>query len=169
MLGQVESALTATHNQLASLYPRYGISLTSAQIWQRLGATMTIGQNNIWGENFTIADARGLTGFAAANKLGRMSMWSLNRDSQCGSSFAETVLSSTCSGTAESNLGFSSVFGRLQGSATQPSLVRGGNVTPLAPNTRTCRRAPTRPGRAAPSTRRARRCSTTAWPTGPIG
>ncbi len=135
MLGQVESALTATHNQLASLYPRYGISLTSAQIWQRLGATMMIGQNNIRGENFTIADARGLTGFAAANKLGRISMWSLNRDSQCGSSFAETVLSTTCSGTAEANLGFSSVFGRLHGSATQPSLVRGGNVTPLAPNT----------------------------------
>lgn len=135
LLPQAESALTAVHGQLAKLYPKYGIKLHPSQIWQRLGATVMIGQNNISGERFTIADARGLTSFAAANKLGRISMWSLNRDSQCGSSFAEAVLSNTCSGTAEASLGFSSVFKRMRGQATQPAFGRGGDVTPPRPNT----------------------------------
>ena len=52
-----ENALTATAGQLAVLYPAYGIRLRSQQIWQRLGATVMIGQNDIQGENFTVADA----------------------------------------------------------------------------------------------------------------
>ena len=49
MLQLAEDALTATHAQLASLFPRYGLQLRSQQIWQRLGATVMIGQNNIQG------------------------------------------------------------------------------------------------------------------------
>ena len=64
MLQSVQSALRATHGQLADLFPRYGIQLRSQQIWQRLGATVMIGQNNIQGENFTVSDARGLVSFA---------------------------------------------------------------------------------------------------------
>ncbi len=134
MLPSVEDALNATHAQLAGLFPRYGIRLRSAQIWQRLGATVMIGQNNIQGENFTTADARGLSGFAAANHLGRISMWSLNRDSQCGSSFAETgLLSTTCSGTAQSGMEFSQIFGQLQGVTSVTS--SAGNVQPAVANT----------------------------------
>ena len=63
-----------------------------------------------------MADAKGLTRFASGNGLGRVSMWSLNRDSQCGSSFAVTgVMSTTCSGVAQSRLEFSSVFSQLNG------------------------------------------------------
>ena len=113
-----QDALTATHGQLATVYPQYGVKLSSQQIWQRLGATVMIGQNNIQQEVFTTADARTLAGFAGANHLGRISMWSVNRDSQCGSSFPETgLLSSTCSGTAQSSLQFAQTFGQLQGSA----------------------------------------------------
>ena len=113
MLASVQAALNATHAQLSDLFPRYGIRLRSQQIWQRLGATVMIGQNNITGENFTAPDARGLVRFASATHLGRISMWSLNRDSQCGSSFPESgLLSNTCSGTAQSNLEFSQVFGQ---------------------------------------------------------
>jgi len=116
MLQSVRAALNATHAQLTDLFPRYGIRLRPQQIWQRLGATVMIGQNNIAGENFTVPDARGLVRFATATHLGRISMWSLNRDSQCGSSFPESGLfSNTCSGTAQSNLEFSRVFGQLQG------------------------------------------------------
>jgi chitinase len=134
MLQSVESALRATHGQLADIFPQYGVHLSSQQIWQRLGATVMIGQNNIKGENFTVSDAHGLVSFAAASHLGRVSMWSLNRDSQCGSSFPENgVVSNTCSGTTQSSLGFSRVFGRLKGGATVTS--SAGNVQPAAADT----------------------------------
>jgi cellulose synthase/poly-beta-1,6-N-acetylglucosamine synthase-like glycosyltransferase/chitodextrinase len=122
-MGQLaEQALTATARQLAALYPEYGIHLRAQQIWQQLGATVMIGQNDIEGENFTVADAQALAGFADKNHLGRVSMWSINRDSQCGSSFSETgVLSNTCSGTAQSGLQFAQVFDQLQGTALASS------------------------------------------------
>jgi chitinase len=134
MLQLVQDALNATHAQLADLFPRYGIQLRSQQIWQRLGATVMIGQNNIGGENFTVSDAQGLARFAAATHLGRLSMWSLNRDSQCGSSFPESgLLSNTCSGTAQSGLEFSQIFGQLQGVTSVSS--SAGNVQPEVANT----------------------------------
>jgi chitinase len=134
MLQLVEGALRAAHQQLASLFPRYGVHLSSQQIWQRLGATVMIGQNNIQGENFTVTDARKLVSFAAASHLGRVSMWSLNRDSQCGSSFPENgVVSNTCSGTAQSSLQFSQVFGRLAGGAS--ATASAGNVQPAVADT----------------------------------
>jgi cellulose synthase/poly-beta-1,6-N-acetylglucosamine synthase-like glycosyltransferase len=134
MLTLVQDALNATHAQLADLFPRYGIHLRSQQIWQRLGATVMIGQNDVQGENFTVPDAQGLTSFARATHLGRISMWSLNRDSQCGSSFPENdLLSNTCSGTAQSALQFSQIFGQLQGVTAVTATA--GNVQPAAANT----------------------------------
>ena len=64
MLPPVRAALNATHAQLADLFPRYGIHLRSQQIWQRMGAIVMIGQNNVGGENFTVSDAQGLVSFA---------------------------------------------------------------------------------------------------------
>jgi cellulose synthase/poly-beta-1,6-N-acetylglucosamine synthase-like glycosyltransferase len=134
MLTSVQSALKSTHAQLASLFPRYGIRLRSQQIWQRLGATVMIGQNDITGENFTVPDAEGLVSFAGSTHLGRISMWSLNRDSQCGSSFPETgLLSNTCSGTAQSSLQFSQVFGQLHGVTSVTA--SAGDVQPAVANT----------------------------------
>ena len=90
MLQLAENGLYATHAQLVSLFPRYGIRLRSQQIWQQLGATVMLGQNNIRAENFTVPDAQGLVRFAAGTHLGRISMWSLNRDSQCALRFLRT-------------------------------------------------------------------------------
>jgi cellulose synthase/poly-beta-1,6-N-acetylglucosamine synthase-like glycosyltransferase/chitodextrinase len=134
MAQSAEAALNASYGQLASLYPQYGIHLRPQQIWQRLGATVMIGQNDIQGENFTVSDARSLVSFAGRNHLGRVSLWSVNRDSQCGSSFPETgVLSTTCSGTAQSNLEFSQIFGQLTGSAVVSS--SAGDVQPAVADT----------------------------------
>ena len=134
MLPPVQAALNATHAQLADLFPRYGVRLRSQQIWQRLGATIMIGQNDVAGENFTVPDARGLVRFAAATHLGRISIWSLNRDSQCGSSFPESgLLSSTCSGTAQSGQEFSQIFGQLHGVTSVSS--SAGSVRPAVANT----------------------------------
>jgi len=134
MAQSAEDALKATYGQLASLYPQYGIHLSAQQIWQGLGATPMIGQNDVRGEIFTVADAKTMVSFAAANHLGRLSMWSINRDSQCGTSFPETgLLSNTCSGTAQTSLQFAQIFGQLQGSAVVvPS---AGKVQAAAPDT----------------------------------
>ncbi|MGH3276682.1 MAG: chitinase, partial [Streptosporangiaceae bacterium] len=135
MLTDVQAALTATHSQLAGLLPRYGLHLSSQQIWQRMGATVMIGQNNVTGERLTVADGRGLAAFARRQHLGRVSMWSLNRDSQCGSSFAEIgVLSNTCSGTGQSSLQFTALLDRLPGQARLNHA--GGNVLPPQPDKR---------------------------------
>ena len=119
MAQDAQDALQATEGQLAALFPRYGIHLLPQQIWQRLGATVMIGQNDVTGENFTVSDARALAAFAVKSHLGRVSMWSINRDSQCGSSFPEIgVHSNTCSGSAQSSLEFAHIFASLQGSVT---------------------------------------------------
>jgi cellulose synthase/poly-beta-1,6-N-acetylglucosamine synthase-like glycosyltransferase/chitodextrinase len=136
MLPQVEDALNATHAQLQSLYPRYGIKLKSQQIWQRMGATPMIGQNNIQGENFSVNDAKGLASFASRVHLGRLSMWSINRDTQCGVAFPENgMLSNTCSGTAQYPMQFSDIFGQVQGTALATSSSAAGNVQPAVANT----------------------------------
>jgi chitinase len=135
MLDLVEQALTATHGQLAQLVARYGVNLNSAQIWQWLGATVMIGQNNIRGQIFTTADASGLASFASRTGLRRVSMWSLNRDSQCGSSFPEIGLqSNTCSGTAQSALEFADIFSRLSGAAAAIQDA-AAEVVPAQPDT----------------------------------
>lgn len=119
MLGAVDQALESTHGQLASLLPRYGVKLGTRELWNHMGATVMIGQNDIGREQVSVGNAASLVSFANRNGLGRISMWSLNRDSQCGSNFAETdVLSNTCSGVVESNLGFSRVFGQLTGTVS---------------------------------------------------
>jgi chitinase len=60
-------------------------------------------------------------------------MWSLNRDSPCGSSFPENgLLSPGCSGTAQSSLEFSRIFGQLRG---DPSITPAGDVQPAVANT----------------------------------
>jgi chitinase len=134
MLQLVESALVATHAQLAKLLPRYGVQLRSAQIWQRIGSSVLIGQNDVRGENFTVDDASGLVDFARRNGLGRISMWSLNRDSQCGTSFPEIgLISNTCSGTAQSGLQFADIFSQLPGQAAAFEAV-AAQAQPPPPN-----------------------------------
>jgi cellulose synthase/poly-beta-1,6-N-acetylglucosamine synthase-like glycosyltransferase/chitodextrinase len=134
MAASAEDALKATYGQLASLYPQYGIHLSAQQIWQGLGATPMIGQNDIQGEIFTVADAKTLVSFAKANHLGRLSMWSINRDSQCGTSFPETgLLSNTCSGTAQTGLQFAQTFSQLEGSVVVTPT--GGKVQAVTPDT----------------------------------
>ena len=64
----------------SDLYLRLGVQLTSPQVWSRIGATPMIGQNDVDAERFTVDDARGLATFAVDKGLGRVSMWSLNRD-----------------------------------------------------------------------------------------
>jgi chitinase len=118
MLALSTSALDGTHKQLSDLYLRLGQKLTSPQVWSRIGATPMIGQNDVDTERFTLDDARGLATFAVDNGLGRVSMWSVNRDAACRGTFANVVVhSNTCSGTDQDALAFSKVFAGLPGKA----------------------------------------------------
>ncbi len=112
MLEAAEDALTATHRQLGILYQQADITLTDATLWSKIGATPLIGQNDVPDEVFTLDDATGLAAFAADKGLGRMSMWSLNRDATCGSSFTDTNrVSNFCSGVDQGDTTFAETLG----------------------------------------------------------
>lgn len=104
-------ALEATHDQLADIYAELRIGLPAEGAWAVLGATPMIGQNDIASEVFTIDDARELNAFARKTKLARLSMWSLNRDRQCGTNYPDlSVVSDACSGVDQAGLSFAGVL-----------------------------------------------------------
>ena len=87
MADQGELALTALQQQIQAAYHAAGTDLSDAQSWQLVGATPMIGQNDIPDEVFGLADAKQLVVVRAAHKLGRLSMWSANRDKSCGPNY----------------------------------------------------------------------------------
>ncbi|MGO9582025.1 MAG: chitinase [Acidimicrobiales bacterium] len=133
MLGDIEKSASAAEAQIAAEMRRYGVIETDAHVWQRMGVTVMIGQNDVAGERFSVTDAQGLVGFAQRVRLGRVSMWSLNRDVQCGSTFPQIgVNSNTCSGTTQAGLQFSRIFGELAGTVPMRAV---GAATPPQPDT----------------------------------
>lgn len=112
MLQGSVSALNETFRQLGILYQQAGISLSSATLWSKIGATPMIGQNDFENEVFTLDDARGLNEFARSKGIGRMSMWSANRDIACGSNYVNTkVVSTSCSGVDQGSERFADLLG----------------------------------------------------------
>ena len=98
-----------------------------------------IGQNDIAGEVFGLDDAHQLATFAELNHLGRVSMWSANRDQDCGPNYPNVqVVSDSCSGVAQSVGEFAGIFGSR------------GRRLPLRSRPAQ-RRAPPNPPRPAPS------------------
>jgi chitinase len=107
-----KKALQETHRQLTVLYKLAGLNLTSTTIWNKLGATPMIGQNDVTQEIFTIADAVALNAFAREKGIGRMSMWSANRDIPCGANYVDvSVVSDLCSGVVSPSFAFANVLG----------------------------------------------------------
>jgi chitinase len=106
-----KSALTATHAQLGAAYRRAGHPLTAQQLWTRLGVTAMVGRNDVEGEVFSIADASSLADFARQVGLHRVSIWSANRDEQCGEGGGDgwQVLP-ICSGVEQKPLQFTRTF-----------------------------------------------------------
>lgn len=97
-------AATAIHDQLAHLYP----DRTDAELWGMVGVTPMIGINDDSAEIFTTADAEALSSFAVEKGLGRLAMWSLNRDGPCPTPTQST--SNTCSGVSDPQWAFSAAF-----------------------------------------------------------
>jgi chitinase len=116
MQAATEQAIRATVEQVSGLYEERGATLSDAEAWARIGATPMIGQNDVDGEVFTIADAEALATFARANGLGRVSLWSLNRDTACSASFADVAVhSNACSGVDQAPSAFVDAFADLSG------------------------------------------------------
>ncbi|MFC9350498.1 chitinase [Arthrobacter sp. NPDC057013] len=114
MLDVSISAAEATHRQMAALYGRAGRQLDPALLWKKIGLTPMLGQNDVSGQVLSLQDAEGLNSFALDHGLGRMSMWSLNRDRACTPSDhneAPSAASATCSGVQQKN----GMFGQLLG------------------------------------------------------
>lgn len=125
MLKASENALSQTHRQLGVLYQQAGLNLTGTTIWRKLGATPMIGQNDLVGEVFTPDDAQGLNTFANDHGIGRLSMWSANRDVPCGDNYVNVqVVSDSCSGVTANPLEFSQLLSQgLDGDLTQNSTI----------------------------------------------
>lgn len=66
----------SVHNQIAPLLP----GKTDAQIWNMVGVTPMLGQNDLASEVFTQTDMRQLLTFAQQQHLGELSFWDLTRD-----------------------------------------------------------------------------------------
>jgi chitinase len=122
MLSTTESALRSTERQLAAMVVWPMLQPGSKQLWNKLGVTIMIGQNDFVGEEFSFSAAKALRNFAIRSGLGRVSIWSLNRDSPCGSNDGEVgILSDTCSGAVESPQQYDSMLAGLAGSAIAAS------------------------------------------------
>jgi hypothetical protein len=96
----IESA-TAAHGQLRHLFGG-----SDAQAWQRMGITPIIGVDS--GAEFRPADAAQLVSWAAERGLGRLSMWSVTRDTPCTVDTSVTV--DTCSGLDEDAGAFTKIL-----------------------------------------------------------
>jgi chitinase len=111
MLTGSESALTQVQRQLGILYQRAGTHLNDASLWSKVGATPMIGQNDDADEVFTLADAKAFNSFARSHHVGRMSMWSANRDLTCGSNYVDLqVVSDSCSGVSQKGSSFATTL-----------------------------------------------------------
>jgi chitinase len=120
------SAADAAHGQLASLYRDAGTDLGDGTLWRKLGLTVMIGQNDTAGEIFTLADAATMNSFAKAKGMGRVSMWSMNRDRTCSPNYPDvSKVSDGCSGISQGSELFTTTLASNVGLPTQaafPSL-----------------------------------------------
>ena len=75
-------AIQAANSLYTQLNSLYGSAKSEQQLWSMVGVTPMIGLNDITTETFDQQEARELVAFAEAKGIGRLSMWSLNRDQQ---------------------------------------------------------------------------------------
>jgi chitinase len=124
MVEATERALTAAARQVDGAYQRAGTRLSSVDVWHKLGATPMIGQNDELNDRFEVEDARRLLDLVRTRGLGRVSMWSANRDVACGAQLDVGTVSNLCSGVMQRPQEFSTLFGALPGRAEAASRLR---------------------------------------------
>jgi chitinase len=119
IVGTIEHSLNATQLQVQTLWREAGLPSSAGAAWGHLGVTPMLGVNDVSDERLTTGDAREVAAFVNKHGIPRVSVWSLNRDSECGGAFAKTgVVSNTCSGVIQKPLEFTNIFGKLRGTKT---------------------------------------------------
>lgn len=119
MRDAIISSVKATRGQLAVVFAQGGLSLSTRNVWRKVGVTIMIGQNDVAGERVSVEDAGAVAQYALDHGLGRASIWSLNRDQQCGATFAVIgEHSNVCSGVRQKPLAFTRAFAQLRGSVS---------------------------------------------------
>ena len=98
----ITASATAAHGQLKHLY-----QLDDAATWQRMGVTPIIGVAGV-GAQFAPSDAQTVVNWAGGHHLGRLSMWTITRDTPCTDD--TSVSGNTCSGLDEDAGAFTKVF-----------------------------------------------------------
>lgn len=101
------NAAENTHDQLAELFPEK----SDAELWAMIGLTPMIGLNDVIPEEFTLEDAAMVTEFAIERGIGRLAMWSVDRDRECVSGARVVVWN--CSGISQDEYAFSQIFNAL--------------------------------------------------------
>jgi chitinase len=119
-----QNAIDASNSlisQLKSLFP----SKSDAQIRAMVGVTPMSGANDVAPENFTLADAQQLLGYAQSAGITELAMWSVNRDASAFS--------------------YSKIFDQFNGSSPAPTPTPTATPTPRPTATPTPRPTATPP------------------------
>lgn len=102
-----QRAAIETHRQLGIIYKQQNIRLSNRTLWQKIGLTPMIGQNDVSKDNFSLENAKALNTFVKEQGILRVSMWSANRDIQCGDNYVNlTIVSDSCSGIRQEAMSF---------------------------------------------------------------
>ncbi|KPI01068.1 Chitinase [Actinobacteria bacterium OK074] len=96
----------ATNTQLVGIF-----GLSSAAAWRGMALTSMIGDNDVSGETFTLADAAQVREFAAGKDVAWVSIWSTFRDTQCDDEDSSKDNAATdCSGVTQGDGAFGEAF-----------------------------------------------------------
>lgn len=121
MASAAEQGARSAHQQLKALYAQQGREMGDRTLWAKIGLTPMIGQNDLLGEVFTLNDASELKAFSTANGVGRLSMWSANRDADCGPNFPDLQrVSNNCSGITQDDGAFARTLSADLDSSDRP-------------------------------------------------
>lgn len=96
------------HDQLRTLYAASHARPNASDLWQMISITPMIGRNDVPAEKFELSDADQLLRFASGNRIGSLSMWSLNRDRPC--EHPDPAVSPLCSGISQHPYEFARVL-----------------------------------------------------------
>ncbi|GER21741.1 glycosyl hydrolase [Zafaria cholistanensis] len=123
-------AARSAHQQLKELYGSHGEEWGEMSLWSKIGLTPMLGQNDLMGEIFTLQDARDLNAFALEVGVGRVSLWSANRDFDCGPNYPDpTRVSNNCSGVPQGQGEFSSLLAQnIEKVAPPPAAAPSGGL-----------------------------------------
>ena len=102
-------AIESAQSLFGQLQSLYGPAKTTAQLWHMVGVSPMIGVNDLSDEVFNQAAAQQLLLFAEQVGMGRISMWSLNRDQE-NPAGALTYAEATSSSLVQQPFAFSLIF-----------------------------------------------------------